>query len=355
MNAVMALARPEIAQLQPYAPAARRRQWVKLNANELPWPGGDGEAGLNRYPDGRSGTLTARLAAYLGVDPKQVLVTRGSDDAIDLLVRAFCNAGRDSILVPTPGFAMYAVAAAIQGAEAKAYRLERAQDFRVDCDSVMAAWQPGCKLVFLCSPGNPTGNVVGRAEIEKLCAALLGRSLVVVDEAYIEFAEAESAAALTRDCPNLVVLRTMSKAHALAASRVGAMVAAADCIRLVSAILPPYPISSDSQAQAISALSAMALARTARRVQRVRRARETLRTELCQLPFVSKVWASEANFVLVQSDDATAFIDRCRRQRVLVRDFSNYDQLTGCVRITVGSANENAQLLLGLRELSDVC
>ncbi|NNF51264.1 MAG: histidinol-phosphate transaminase [Gammaproteobacteria bacterium] len=350
---ILELARPEIRSLKAYSPAARRANCVRLNANESPWPRMGVSPLLNRYPESRSATLTAMLADYFGVGNDHVLVTRGSDDAIDLLVRAFCIAGTDSIMAPVPGFGMYALAARIQGANVIDLQLDPAKSFAVTCDDVLDAWRPGCKLVFLCSPNNPTGSLMPRKEIETICTALAGKSLVVLDEAYIEFASAASMVNLVREYSNLVVLRTMSKAHALAASRVGALVASPEVVRLLSPVLPPYPLPADSQKRAVAALRPAARAETAKCINRTLLERERLSRALSALPSVTRVWPSEGNFVLVQTCGARAFLRRCEDHQVLIRDISDDGPLRDCVRVTVGTSEENAALLSALSGLAN--
>lgn len=353
MSGIEQLARPEILSLSPYQPATRRRRFVRLNANESPWPGGNGAAeDIHRYPESRCAILSAKLAEYFGVQPASVLVTRGSDDAIDLLVRVFCRAGQDSVMTLVPGFAMYALAASIQGAGNIPLQLFRESGFALDESDVMSRWRAGCKLVFLCSPNNPTGTLIKTPVIESLCLQLDGKALVVVDEAYIEFARAESACKLASRFHNLVVLRTLSKAHGLAGSRVGALIAHPTVVELASRVLPPYPLPRSSRRDALDALRPEVLARTAARIPRMREARARLAGQLRGLAVVEKVWEGEANFVLVQTLNARAFIERCEDARVLVRDCSSQPGLENCVRISVGSDAENRVLLSALSELA---
>ena len=194
MHAVLSLARPEIVTLKAYAHAAWLPSLTRLHANEAPWrpTGDDTKAGLNRYPEPQPQALIARLAELYGVPAASVLATRGSDEAIDVLSRIYLRAGVDAILQCTPTFGMYQVAASIQGAAVIEVALDPAQGWALDADRLLAAWRPDIKLVYLCSPNNPTANLLGAAAIEKICSALDGKAVIVIDEAYIEWSRSLS-------------------------------------------------------------------------------------------------------------------------------------------------------------------
>ncbi|HKZ72869.1 MAG TPA: aminotransferase class I/II-fold pyridoxal phosphate-dependent enzyme, partial [Steroidobacteraceae bacterium] len=217
MSRVLELARPEILALQAYEYAEWDASLERLHANELPWRalGDASAAGLNRYPEPQPHELVARLAELYGVAPDALLIGRGSDEAIDLLVRAFCRAGTDAVVICPPTFGMYAVAARIQGAAVRSVPL-RAAGFELDAAAVLDACGPDVKLVFLCSPNNPTGNRLAGRELRQVIEGTAERALVVVDEAYVEFADAGSLAGQLDRYPNLVILRTLSKAYGLA-------------------------------------------------------------------------------------------------------------------------------------------
>jgi histidinol-phosphate aminotransferase len=350
---VLDLARPEIRALQPYSSARMEASGgaVLLNANESPWPAvSAGGAALNRYPDPQPDELVVRCAALYGVAPAQVLVGRGSDEGIDLLVRAFCRAGQDAVLTCPPTFGMYAVSAGIQGAAVVEVPL--CADFSLDADAVLARTSTAVKVVFLCSPNNPTGNLVPLATVEKIAASLSGRAIVAVDEAYIEFASAPSAATLLGRHENLVVLRTLSKAHALAAARIGMLLAHADVVALLRRILPAYPLPTPSIDAALAALSAPALAATRVRVAGLIEARERLVASLRRAPDVRDVLPSAANFLVVRCADAQALYRRLLGAGIVVRNVSHYPGMAGCLRISIGSQSDHARLLaeLGVRE-----
>ena len=262
MNAIEALARPEIVSLHAYSHAAWLPQLIRLHANEAPWrPSGDAScAGLNRYPEPQPAELAARLAQLYGVSDDRLLVARGSDEAIDLLSRIFLRAGRDAILQCTPTFGMYQVAARIQGADVLDVPLERAHQWRLDPDRVVAAWRPNIKLVYLCSPNNPTGNLLSADAIHAICSKLDGKAVIVIDEAYIECAGVASFAAHLGSYATLVILRTLSKAHALAGARCGALLGRPELIDLARRIIPPYAIPQLTVEAVLRALEPGALA-----------------------------------------------------------------------------------------------
>src|SRR5512146_1821669 len=347
------LARAEIRALKPYSSARMEASGgsVLLNANESPWPSVmGGTFALNRYPDPQPAELVRRLAALYGVTPAQVLVGRGSDEAIDLLVRAFCRAGQDAITICPPTFGMYAVSAGIQ--DAAVIDVPLRADFSLDADGLLARANERVKLVFICSPNNPTGNLVPLATIERLATALTDRALVVVDEAYIEFAGAPSAVDLLARHDNVVVLRTLSKAHALAAGRVGTLLAHPDIVALLRRILPAYPLPAPCVDAALAALTPPALAATRVRVAGLVEARGRLAQVLGNVPGVREVFASNANFLLVRCTDAHGVYRRLLAAGVVVRDVSQHAALPDCLRISVGSDEDHRRLLsvLTLRE-----
>ena len=322
---------------------------VLLNANESPWPAVMGGTGaLNRYPDPQPPELVRRLAALYEVRPEQLLVGRGSDEAIDLLVRAFCRAGKDAVVISPPTFGMYAVSAGIQGATIIEIPLRG--DFSLDVDGLLARAPPALKILFVCSPNNPTGSLVSLATIEQLAIAFAERALIVVDEAYIEFAGTASASTLLPRHENLVVLRTLSKAHALAAARIGSLLAHASIIELLRRILPAYPLPAPCVDAGLAALAPASLAATRVRVSSLVQARERLGEALRLVAGVRDVWPSAANFLLVRCTDSASLYGRLLSAGVVVRDVSRYWALSGCLRITVGSDIDHDRLLSALAQ-----
>jgi histidinol-phosphate aminotransferase len=352
MNTMLDLLRPEVRQLRAYRSAEFAGGLVRLNANESPWrpPGDESRDGLNRYPEPRPEALTARLAEFYGVAPQELLVTRGSSEAIDLLIRAFCRAGQDSIVISPPTFGMYEVYAQVQGAAIQRVPLKPADGYALPVAAIAAAWAPGSKLAFVCSPNNPTGNRVPLATISALCAALRGRGLVVVDGAYSEFASEDPTAALLSGHDNVVVLRTLSKARGLAGVRCGVLLGPQPIVEMIGRILPPYCFPTGCRDMVLRCMSEEAGTEFARRRDLLLAERARLASELPRLTSIVRVWPSEANFLLVECRDAPALTAAARAGGVLVRDFSWDPLLPGAVRITVGTPTENDQLLKALRE-----
>jgi len=346
--ALTALARPEIRALEPYASARAAGPppagAVLLNANELPWPPAPGSE-LNRYPAPQPVTIRRRLAEIYGAGEDSLLLTRGSDEGIDLLVRVFCTAYRDRVAICPPCFGMYEIAARIQGAGVERLPLVSSHDAAlagIDRPGLAAS---GARLIFLCSPNNPTGAVIPRAEILALAAALAGRALVVVDEAYIEFARAPSLVADLAAVPNLVVLRTLSKAWGLAGARLGALIARPEVVALAARIIAPYPISRPAADSVCAALTPAGVRRMQRNVIRIRRERARLHEALGRLPAVEAVFPSEANFLLIQCRAGKRLAAAARQAGILLREQSAQTGLADCVRITIGTKRENDRLL----------
>ncbi|MFW5816437.1 MAG: histidinol-phosphate transaminase [Wenzhouxiangella sp.] len=347
-----ALARAEIRALKPYASARALADsaGVLLNANENPWPpAGDGGLNLNRYPDPQPAALKARLAAVYGVDESRLLITRGSDEGIDLLVRTFCRAGSDRVLVCPPCFGMYALSARVQDAEViEAPLIELDGAWRLDGQAVEQA--PPCRLYFLCSPNNPTGNRIEAEVVLGLARRVADHGLVVIDEAYIEFCQTPSLADQVAGQPNLVVLRTLSKAYALAGCRLGAVIADAEVIDLLRRIIAPYPLPTPSVAAAMAALTPAALARQQAQLAALERLKAELVAQLERHPGILQVWPGEANFVLVRVEDAQRLVGDAFAAGIRLRDQSAQPGLAHCVRITVGSEQEMQTLADYLRQ-----
>lgn len=348
---VLNLARPEIRTLQPYSSARMEagEAQIMLNANESAWaPNGDGGLGCNRYPDPQPHALLQSLASLYGVSTDQLFVGRGSDEAIDLLVRAFCRAGEDAILIQPPTFGMYAVSARIQNAAIVEVPL--AADFSLDVAALLAAVTPAVKLVFLCTPNNPSGRSISRADIERVAQALTGNALLVVDEAYVEFSDQPSVAGLINRYEHLAVLRTLSKAWALAGARVGSLLASPDVIALIRRIMPPYPLPLPCVAAALAELSPSGHAEAKENIAIVREQRAMMRAALEQMPGVREVLPSDANFLAVRFSDAGTVYQHLLQVGIVVRDIRRYPNLKDALRITIGTPEENARVLAVLHE-----
>ena len=324
---------------------------IWLNANEaVRSSAADAEGRLRRYPQPQPQGLREALAGLYGCAPENLLIGRGSDEAIDLLVRAFCSPGIDAVAVAPPVFGMYAVSARLQGARLLEIPLrESAEDFRLDLGEVAkAASARAAKLVFLCSPGNPAGGVLPADAVLDLVRRLRGRSLVVVDEAYVEFADAPSLVAALAGEPNAVVLRTLSKAHALAAARIGCAIASPDVIDALRRCQAPYPVPEPCAERALAALTPSALAATQGRIEETLAERARLSVLLARSPAVRRVYPSQANFLLVRFADAGAAFERLLAVGVVVRDMRAMPQLGDALRITIGTTAQNDAVLAAL-------
>ena len=354
IDPVLSLIRPEILALTPYSSARKEssggRVW--LDANENPQTPSAGQPLLNRYPDPQPSDLVARLAAYYAVNATNVLVTRGSDEGIDLLLRAFCRAGQDAILITPPTYGMYSVSAAIQNASVIAVPLIREKNFALDTATMLNAMlaapkpsgeggTPATKIVFLCSPNNPTGALLDRADVLRLTRSLLGRAVVVVDEAYVEFAGTRSLTEELGANPNLVVLRTLSKAFGLAGVRCGVTLASPVLIGVLQKIIAPYPVPTPVLQAALAALSPEGLAAARASVQGLVSERKRLAAALAGLPAVRRVWPSDSNFLLFETTDSARVMSATRAAGVVLRDRSRDHGLANCVRMTMGTPEEN--------------
>ncbi len=338
------LARPEIIRLVPYSSARREHAaaGVYLNANENPYPKKD-TPHIHRYPQPQPELLRQRLADLYQVLPSQILMTRGSDEGIDLWLRSFCSAGIDSIMVCPPTYDMYALSAQIQHAHVLFVPLIP-DIFQLDVKKMLETWDKHCKLVFLCSPNNPTGNTYTTADILSLCKQLQDKALIIVDEAYVEFSKHPSLTQFLNQYDNLVVLRTLSKAYGMAGARCGVVLAHEKLIKLLEKVISPYPIASPVIEIILKELQAEKLEKIQQQILLIKQARESLSAFLKNLSYVEKVWDSEANFILLKVKDAKALIAHCAAENIIIRDRSRMLNLGGCVRITVGTPEENQQL-----------
>lgn len=353
MSAILPLVRPDLRDFAGYKSARSEalRGDVWLNANESAWSNpADGEGRSRRYPDPQPPALRARLADLYGVARVALLVGRGSDEAIDLLVCALCVPGQDAIIVTPPVFGMYAVCARLQGAPlVEVPLLDGADGFSADLEAIReAALAQRAKLVFLCSPSNPAGSAISLADIAALAGSLEGKAVVVVDEAYGEFADGPSATTLLAAHPNIAVLRTLSKAHALAAARIGVVIGNEDLIAILQRCQAPYPVPTPCADLALEGLSDAALAQTRERIAVVRGERDRLRDALAQSQGVTRVYPSQGNYLLARFDDAESAFRALLAAGVVVRDQRAAPQLGNALRITVGSPPQNDRVIAAL-------
>lgn len=345
------LARRVVRALTPYQSARRigGQGHVWLNANEAPlaYPFTVEGSKLNRYPECQPAEVIDGYAAYAGVNPSQVLVSRGADEAIELLIRTFCEAGQDQILICPPTYGMYAISAETCGVGIVEQPLtaSRQPDWPAITDRLSDV-----KLVFLCSPNNPTGDLVGREGLTALLEAARDRAIIVVDEAYIEFCPEASVVDLIAQYPNLVVTRTLSKAFALAGIRCGFTLANAEVIAMLAKVIAPYPIPEPIAQIAAQALSPMGLELMEERVLELNRQKARFKAELATLPCVQEVFEDKGNFVLVRFTDGAAVFAAMKAAGIILRDFSSKPGLEHCIRVTVGYQNEMDAVLAVLRD-----
>jgi len=348
---IVKLARPEIQALHAYDAAEQVDDTIRLNANESPrrCSIGNFRRPLNRYPEVRPQRLQHALAQRFGCRPDELLVTRGSSEAIDLVIRTFCRAGTDSVLMTSPTFSMYRHYAEVQGARLIEVKTQADQDFEIDIDEILEACEDTTRVIFVCSPNNPTGTTLPREALERLLERRGGASAVVVDEAYVEFGEHPSVTDLLDRYSNLLVLRTLSKALGFAGARCGAVAGQADVVRMLSAVQAPYALATPVVECVEDALQDDQLELAQQTVREITRERDRLAAALGQYGFVEKIWPSDANFLLVRVDNVDRVMRRCAEQKVLLRDFGG--DLESCIRISIGSGQENDQLLRALNTL----
>jgi histidinol-phosphate aminotransferase len=344
------LARPEVLALAPFDIAAQANDAfgadaIKLDANENPFPPlseGALAVGLNRYPEPQPARLKKAMAALYGVAPENLFVSRGADDAIDVLIRAFCRPGEDAVSICTPSFSAYAHFAALQGARVVEAQLGEDFDFDAEAFLKRVADAPNLKLAFLCSPNNPTGNSIARTDVLKVADAL-PETLIVLDEAYLEFSDTPSLAAEACARENLVVLKTLSKAFGLAGARIGCAIGNPELIAIAARALPPYPLPSLSIEAAMSALAPSRRAVHEERIGRLKAERDRLAPLFERSPVVTKVRNGGGNFLFLEVDDPAALAAKLNRLGIRARFRPN--AALGGVRLTIGSDAENAAAL----------
>jgi histidinol-phosphate aminotransferase len=349
---VQSLARKNVQELTPYQSARRLggNGDVWLNANEYAIaPQFElTQQTFNRYPECQPALVINRYAAYAGVDPEQVLVSRGADEGIELLIRAFCEPGKDAILYCPPTYGMYSVSAETIGVEGRTVAAKA--DWSLDIPAIEAALG-GVKLVYVCSPNNPTGNIIDPDEIRAVLEMTRGRAIVAVDEAYIEFCPQATVSGWLQEYPHLAILRTLSKAFALAGLRCGFTLANSELIALLMKVIAPYPLSTPVADIAAQALSPEGLAVMRQRVAEVTENREWLLAELEKCNCVEEAFASDTNYVLVRFTASSSVFKNLWDQGIILRDQNKQPGLSGCLRITIGTRNELQRVTDALQSL----
>ena len=340
------LIRENIKKLKPYSSARNEftgKARIYLDANENSY-GSPLPKWYNRYPDPMQWELKKKISAIKNIAPEKIMLGNGSDECIDLLMRAFCNPGSDNIIITPPTYGMYEVSAHINDVQVKEVPL--LSNYQLDLEGLEANIDAHTKLIFLCSPNNPTGNSLHREDVEMLLNNFDG--IVVIDEAYINFSRQRSFVPEISEYPNLVVMQTFSKAWGLAALRLGMNFASTEIIDILNKIKPPYNINQATQELASKALDH--LEEVNMMIKEIVNERKRLVEELDKLPVVEKVYPSDANFVLVKTINAPAIYDYLKEIGIIVRNRSNVILCENCLRITVGTQNENNELIKALNE-----
>ena len=341
MFSINNILRENIKNLVPYSSARdeyKGEASVFLDANENAF-GSPLDQQFNRYPDPLQYAVKKRLSEIKGVPARNIFLGNGSDEAIDILFRSFCNPGVDNVILVPPTYGMYQVSANINDVEARNVPLT--EDFQLNLEGIAEAIDSHTKLIFICSPNNPTGNSMNRTDVETLLANFNG--LVVVDEAYINFSRQKTFIQELTEYANLVVLQTLSKAWGLAGLRVGMAFASEEIIEVMNKVKPPYNINDASQQLALQALGNVDQVNSWIKETLVQR--DNLVLQLKDFDFVQDIYPSDANFILVKTNDPKRIYDYLVQKGIIVRDRSKVDLCAGCLRITVGTPKENETLV----------
>lgn len=337
------LVRQNILALKPYSSARDefdRADEILLDANENPYG-----SEVNRYPDPQQRTLKKAISKIKGVDTANIFLGNGSDEAIDLLFRIFCEPGKDKIIITDPTYGMYQVSAAINNVNTIKVPLDK--NFELDPDDILSVQSETTKLLFICSPNNPSGNSFKKEDIVKLIKSFDG--MVVLDEAYSDFSEQGSMLKQLSDYNNLIILQTMSKAWGMAGLRLGMAFASTEVVKLMNKVKPPYNINTLSQKMALKALENVG--RMRKSVLELLQQKKLLSTTLKELPIVNKVFPSDANFLLVRFTDAQSVYKELIKKGIVVRDRSTALNGENCLRLTIGTPEENQTLIKALNSM----
>jgi histidinol-phosphate aminotransferase len=338
--------RGNIKNLTPYSSARDEytgEASVFLDANENAY-GSPLETAYNRYPDPLQYQVKLKLSQIKGVPPRNIFLGNGSDEAIDILFRSFCNPGVDNVIIVPPTYGMYQVSANINDVEAKKVLLT--EEYQLNLDGIAEAIDKNTKLIFICSPNNPTGNSINRDDIETLLANFNG--IVVIDEAYINFSRQKTFIQELTEYANLVVLQTLSKAWGLAGLRVGMAFASEEIIEVMNKVKPPYNVNEASQQLALQALNNVSLVNLW--IKETLEQRDSLVLALKEFDFVLDIYPSDANFILVKTTNAKSIYDFLVQHGIIIRDRSKVELCEGCLRITIGTPDENKILLSTLQQ-----
>ena len=341
------LIRENIKSLQPYSSArdeykdATSTEIVFLDANENPF-----QNGVNRYPDPQQNSVKDLLSEIKSVSTKKILLGNGSDEVLDLIFRAFCEPNQDNIITLPPTYGMYSVLTNINAIENRKVILT--EDFQPQVNQILEAADNNSKILFLCSPNNPSGNSFSVEKVEELLTKFNG--LVVIDEAYIDFSEQKSWLEKLNDYPNLIITQTLSKAYGLAGIRLGVCYASQEIISVLNNIKPPYNVNELTQQRAIERLSKMDEVQS--EVTEIITQRQLLIENLKSVSFIQNIYPTDCNFVLVKVDDATKRYKQLIEKGIVIRNRTTQPLCENCLRFTVGNQIENTKLLNALKELN---
>jgi histidinol-phosphate aminotransferase len=343
---IQKLVRANVQSLQPYSSArdeykdATSEEMIFLDANENPF-----ENGVNRYPDPQQNKVKELLSTIKRVNKKNILLGNGSDEVLDLIFRAFCEPNKDNIITLPPTYGMYAVLANINAIENRKVLLSTT--FQPKVNAILNAVDAHTKILFLCSPNNPSGNSFSADTVEGLLTKFKG--LVVIDEAYIDFSAQKSWLERLQQFPNLIITQTLSKAYGLAGIRLGICYASQEIIAILNKIKPPYNLNELSQQKAVERL--LKVDEVLKEVSVIVKERSVLMNELKEVSFISKVYPTDCNFVLVQVDDASKRYDQLIAKGIVIRNRTTQPLCENCLRFTVGTPTENKKLMQALKEL----
>ncbi|CAL66732.1 histidinol-phosphate transaminase [Christiangramia forsetii] len=341
------LVRPNVAGLKPYSSArdefkTQGAEMVFLDANENP-----NDNGLNRYPDPQQTSVKEKLSETRGVSPNNILLGNGSDEVLDLIFRAFCEPGKDNVITLPPTYGMYKVLSDINNIENREVLLNH--DFEPDLTAIFKQITKDTKIIFLCSPNNPSGNSFEAEKIEMILEKFNG--LVVIDEAYIDFSDSKSWIHRLEDFPNLIVTQTFSKAFGRAGIRLGVLYSSDEIIAILNKIKPPYNVNQLTQKESLKILFNLDSIKL--QVAEIKNERTILSKQLLEVNFVSKIYRSDANFLLIEVDHANKRYDQFLEKGIVIRNRSNQPLCENCLRITIGTKEENKKLIKAFKELEN--
>ena len=337
--------RPNILAMKPYSSARDEYKemagdMVFLDANENPF-----ENGVNRYPDPQQLKLKSKISELKGISTNHILLGNGSDEVLDLVFRAFCEPNQDQIITLPPTYGMYGVLANLNAIENIEIPLKL--DFQLDINKILEAFNSHTKLLFICSPNNPTSNSFKNKSVERLITEFKG--IVVIDEAYIDFSTHESWTKRLNEFPNLIITQTLSKAYGMAGIRLGICFSSAEIITILNKIKPPYNVNELTQQCALERLGKTQV--VSDEIQTILKQREWMRSELNKIPFIEMVYPSDANFILAKVDDANKRYSKLIAKGIVVRNRTNQPLCENCLRFTVGTIQENIKLIKALQAL----